>query len=215
MAGPRPMQQPPGYGQPQQVIYVQQPQKSGFMKGCIIAFVVLLVLGVLAAGGIGFAIYKGAEYLSTTFTAEAEAATKITDDFMAKIGKGDFKGAYDLCEADKIKDEDLENFYNAYKDALKGNKGLSYHKETVPLVNISLVGAPYIYNDEAWIQMFPATITGGDAKIAFLVHRKGTGSPYKIKWMAITGAKVGTEGKPEPIGDATIPHQNSGWSTNN
>ncbi len=210
MAGPRPMQPPPNYGQQPQVVYVQQPQKSGggFLKGCLIGFLILFVLGGL---GTGAAIYFGMgaiKQFAEQFSKETDAAKSVSDDFMARMAKGDLKAAYALCESDKIKDEDLESFAKSYNKVLKDNTGVTYVIEKVPFVNIELAGAPAMNNNDWWVQLFPAAIKGEKlAKIRFTLHRK-SGESFKIQGIDMMGAEAEGDLKSASIGSDYMPNNN-------
>lgn len=193
MAGPRPMpNQPPMYPQQQYAPpppgYPQYPQKkgsSGIMKGCIIAFIVLVILGggmlALGVGAAWFGISKASEM----FDKEVDQAVSVSDDFMKKLAAGDVKGAHALCDS-TISEQQLGEFYKAYEKVLKDNKGLKYN--TIDIMGVQLRGNVNITNDDAYVMLQPADVNGqSDVKITLQLHRAPGTSSYKVRFVAING----------------------------
>ena len=200
MAGPRPMpnQQPgypsqgypqqqyappPGsYGQPQ---YPQKKGSSGIMKGCIIAFVLIFVLGLIGVAGIGGLAWFGISKASQMFDKEVDSAVSVSDDFMKKLATGDVKGAHSLCDS-TISEQQLGDFYKAYEKVLKDNKGLKYN--TIDIMGVQLRGNVSIQNDDAYVTLQPADAVGQEGvKIVLQMHRPPGTSAYKVRYIAITG----------------------------
>lgn len=192
MAGPRPMpNQPPIY--PQQNYgpppgYPQYPQKkgsSGVLKGCIIAAIVIFILGgAVVAMGVG-AAWFGISKASEMFDKEVDQAVVVSDDFMKKLAAGDIKGAHALCESG-ISEQQLDEFAKAYEKVLKGNKGLKYN--TLDIMGIQLRGNVNVHNDEAHVMLNPAdVIDQSGVQVAFTLRRASGTSTYKVLHVAITG----------------------------
>jgi hypothetical protein len=194
MAGPRPMpNQQPGYPQqqfapPQGGYPPQYPQKkgsSGIMKGCIIAFVIIFIVGGgLLAVGVGAAFW-GVSKASEMFDKEVDQAVAVSDDFMKKLASGDVKGAHALCDT-TISEQQLNDYFKAYEKVLKDNKGLKYN--ATEFMGLQLRGNVNINNNDAYVTLNPADVNGqNDVKMVLQMHRPPGASGYKVRYMAITG----------------------------
>ncbi|CAG0928086.1 hypothetical protein PLCT1_00617 [Planctomycetaceae bacterium] len=213
MAGPRPMpNQPPGYQQQyappggyQQPPYPQKKGSSGIMKGCIIAFVVIFILGIVGVVGIGGLAWFGISKASQMFDKEVDSAVSVSDDFMKKLAAGDVKGAHSLCDS-TISEPQLGEFYKAYEKVLKDNKGLKYN--TIDIMGVQLRGNVSIQNDDAYVSLQPADAVGQtDVKVVLQMHRPPGASAYKVRYIAITGYTPAEGGG--TLGDTYTPTHSS------
>ncbi len=191
-----------GYGQPQ---YPQKKGSSGIMKGCIIAFIVLVILGggllALGAGAAWFGISKASEM----FDKEVDTAVSVSDDFMKRLAAGDVKGAHALCDS-TISEQQLSEFFKAYEKVLKDNKGLKYN--TIDIMGVQLRGNVSINNDDAYVTLQPADVTGqAYVKMVLQMHRPPGAGAYKVRYIAITGYTP-TEGG-GTLGDTFTPTHSS------
>lgn len=194
MAGPRPMpNQQPGYPQQQYAPppggyppqYPQKKGSSGIMKGCIIAFVIMFIVGGgLLAVGVGAAFW-GVSKASEMFDKEVDQAVAVSDDFMKKLASGDVKGAHALCDT-SISAQQLDDYFKAYEKVLKDNKGLKYN--ATEFMGLQLRGNVNINNNDAYVTLNPADVNGqNDVKMVLQLHRPPGASGYKVRYMAITG----------------------------
>ncbi|CAG0966153.1 hypothetical protein PLCT2_01052 [Planctomycetaceae bacterium] len=191
-----------GYGQPQ---YPQKKGSSGIMKGCIIAFVIIFIVGGgLLALGVG-AAWFGISKVSEMTGKEVDGAVATSDNFMKKLAAGDVKGAHALCDS-TITEAQLTDFYKAYEKVLKDNKGLKYN--TVEIMGIQVRGNVNVHNDDAYVTLQPADVNGqADLKVALQLHRAPGSSEYKVQYFGITGF-MPTENA-GPLGDMHQPTHRS------
>lgn len=221
MAGPRPMpgpNQPQGYqqnyapppgnyppGQPYQN-YPPPKKSGGMMKGCIIALVIVFVLGFVGVAAIGglawFGISKGMEMLDK----ECDASVAVADSFMSKLAAGDVKGAHALCDS-TITPEALQDFFTRYEKQLKGNKGLTYSTEEIPGLGLKMRGAVNVVNDEGWVTLNAADLVGQTGvKVRLTFHRSGGGS-YKVMGFWLENVP---DVPSQPLGSGSVPRSRSG-----
>lgn len=193
MAGPRPMpNQPPGYQQQyappggyQQPPYPQKKGSSGIMKGCIIAFVVIFILGLLFTLFVGGAVWFGATKLSEATAVEFDSAEKVSNEFLQKLAAGDVKGAHAKCES-TISEPQLAEFYRAYEQVLKDNKGVTYN--SVEAGPVKIRGNYSSINGDTTISLNGADVNGQKGvQITFQVRKQPGSSDYRIRYVAITG----------------------------
>ncbi len=191
-----------GYGQPQ---YPQKKGSSGIMKGCIIAFVIIFIVGGgLLALGVG-AAWFGISKVSEMTGKEVDGAVATSDNFMKKLAAGDVKGAHALCDS-TITEAQLTDFYKAYEKVLKDNKGLKYN--TIDIMGVQLRGNVSIQNDDAYVSLQPADAVGQtDVKVVLQMHRPPGASAYKVRYIAITGYTPAEGGG--TLGDTYTPTHSS------
>ncbi len=208
MAGPRPMpgQQPQGFPQQYAPPPGYQPPKaggSGVLKGCIIAFVVMFILGSLAVAGIGGLAWFGVSKASQALGQEVDASITVSDQFMAKLAAGDIKGAHSLCDP-VIKEEALNAYFQANEKYLKANKGVTY--KTEELMGISVRGAVSVHNNEGWVMLNPADLNGhSGVQVRFVLYRSG--GTYRVKGFWLDNVPGASEA---PLGEQHMPASSSG-----
>ena len=181
MAGPQPQAQPPvppAPPPPPQGGYPQPQKKSGMMKGCIIAAIIVGVLGVLTIGSCVACVYIATDMVGD----ETEAGKMVAEDFLGKLSDGDIDGAHALCDSSSISRSSLEEYFLRHEAVLRGNTGITFDVQTM-----GMWGTMAKMNETTTVVLFPAHLNNATGvQTAFQLRRTGE-NPYRIIVFEVTG----------------------------